>query len=167
MKNGKLFSKLSLIDLAVILLVVLIVVVAVVRIGLFGTPEEAEEQTQTVTYEKVECLVTLQYASIPAYLIGQPIHEGETLYAGGKAFGTVESVQQENATVRSKKQDGTIVTVTCKDAYNYNVTLKTTLTKKDGMLYFEKIPVAVGLGQTFVGHYYSGKAYVTSVEKIQ
>ena len=165
MKNGKLFSKLSVIDLAVILLVLLIAVVAVVRIGFFGTPEQAVEQT--VSYEKVECLVTLQFQEIEAKMLNDAMTKGETMYASGKVFGTVESFECVPATLRAKKQDGTIVTVKAKDEYNYNVTVKATLTQKDGMLYSGKIPVGVGLGQTFVTHYFSGKAYVMSVEKIQ
>ncbi|MBQ6947729.1 MAG: hypothetical protein IJN42_06735, partial [Clostridia bacterium] len=59
------------------------------------------------------------------------------------------------------------VTSDRKDAYNYIVTLKTTLTRKNGMLYFKNEPVAVGTGETFLSRYYAGKGYVISVEKTQ
>ena len=59
MKSGKLFGKLSVIDLAVIVLVILLIVAAVVRLGLFSTPDAAIESTKEVVYEKVEKQVTL------------------------------------------------------------------------------------------------------------
>ena len=166
MKNGKLFSKLSLIDLLVILLIVLILVVAVVRLGLFSTPEEAQEQIQPVTYETVECNLQARY-TISATMQGEPFTVGEKVYIATKQLGVIEKIEREPATTRVTLEDGSIVTTERQDAYNYIVTIKTKLTKKNGMLYFYEVPVNVGSGLTLISHYYSGKAYVIGVEKIQ
>ena len=64
MKNGKLFGKISLIDLAVIALIILLAVVVLVRLGFFSTPDEAIQSTQKVEYTKVEKEVTLSFPNI-------------------------------------------------------------------------------------------------------
>ncbi len=166
MKNGKLFSKFSLIDLGVILLILLVAVVAVVRLGWFSTPEEAEEQVQPVTYETVNCTVKVRF-SVSSRLLGEPFTVGERMFIGSKELGTVQSIQRETATQRVVLQDGSVVTTERKDAYNYIVTLNAALTRKNGMLYLNKDPIVVGSGKTFSTHYFSGKGYVISVEKNQ
>ena len=165
MKNGKLFSKFSVIDLAVILLILLVTVVLVIRMGWFSTPEVAVEQT--ATYETVECTVQLRFPNVTANLLSDPFTKGQALYIGNTKFGSIEQIRREAAQQRIVLRDGSVVTSDRKDAYNYIVTLKTTLTRKNGMLYFKNEPVAVGTGETFLSRYYAGKGYVISVEKTQ
>lgn len=167
MKNGKLFSKFSLIDAAVLLLIVLVLVVVVVRMGFFSTPDEAIQKTEEVKYETVDCIITIIFRNQPLYL-GEPFSEGEKIYQDGKTLGTVQSVQREIETITGILGDGTSVTATRDDAYNYTITVKSTLTKKNGMLYpGSNNPIAVGQSLYFGTHYFYGKGVIIGVEKIQ
>ncbi len=168
MKNGKLFQKLSVIDLAVILLLLMVLVVAAVRLGLFASPEKAPQQASPVSYETVKCSVQLEFQNLPANLQKNPFTEGEVIYEGSKKLGTIEKIDIVPAQATVELTDGSAVTLERKDAYNYIITVQTTLTAKDGMLRAATgNPVAVGQQLSFSTRYYYGKAFVIGVEKTQ
>lgn len=165
MKAGKLFGKLSVIDLAVIVLVILLIVAAVVRLGLFSTPDEAIESTKEVTYEKVEKQVTLAFQNVDSTMLNDPIKEGDVLTLSNKTFGTVTQVECEGYKAPETLSDGRVLTADQGDAYTYIVTVKATLTKKDGFLRGAKDePIAVGQILKFASRYFQGKATVLSIQ---
>lgn len=165
MKNGKLFGKLSVIDLLVIALVILLLVAGAVRLGFFSTPDKAIKGTQKTEYTKVEREVTVCFTGITANLLNDPVAVGETLFVSGAPFGKVNSVEKVHTTNVHTLTDGSIVTVEKPDAYNYIVKVDTTLLEKNGFLRTEKNKVvAVGETLTFVTEYFTGKATVTDIQ---
>ena len=165
MKAGKLFGKLSVIDLAVIVLVVLLIVAAVVRLGFFSTPDEAIESTQEITYEKVEKEVTLSFQNVESLMLNDPFAVGDILTLGNKTFGTVTLVEREPYTMSETLSDGSTFTADQGDAYTYNVTVKTTLTQKEGFLRGAKDePIAVGQILKFASRYFQGKATIINIQ---
>jgi len=165
MKSGKLFGKLSVIDLAVIVLVILLIVAAVVRLGLFSTPDEAIESTKEVTYEKVEKEVTLAFQNVEAIVLSDPFVPRDVLTLGNKTFGTVTQVERRSFQEPETLSDGSVLTADQGDAYTYIVTVKATLTKKDGFLRGAKDePIAVGQILKFASRYFQGKATVLRVQ---
>ncbi len=165
MKAGKLFGKISVIDLAVIVLVILLIVAAVVRLGFFSTPDEAIESTKEVVYEKVERQVTLSFQNVEAIMLSDPFAVGDTLTLSNKTFGTVTSVEKEPYIMPEALSDGTTVTADQGNAYTYIVKVKATLTQKEGFLRAAKDePIAVGQILKFASRYFQGKATIINVE---
>lgn len=165
MKSGKLFGKLSVIDLAVIVLVILLIVAAVVRLGLFSTPDAAIESTKEVVYEKVEKQVTLAFQNVEAIMLNDPFVPGDVLTLDNKTFGTVTEVTCEPYTMQETLSDGRVLTADQGDAYTYIVTVKATLTQKEGFLRAGKDePIAVGQILKFASRYFQGKATVLNVQ---
>lgn len=164
MKAGKLFGKISVIDLAVIILVLLLVVAVVVRLGFFSTPSEAIESTKEVVYEKVECEVTLSFQNVESIMLSDPLAVGDILTLSNKTFGTVTSVERQPYTMSETLSDGTTVTADQGNAYTYIVKVKTTLTQKNEFLRAAKDePIAVGQILKFASRYFQGKAIVTNI----
>lgn len=165
MKNGKLFGKLSVIDLAVIVLVILLGVAVVVRLGFFSTPDEAIESTQEVVYEKVEKEVTLSFQNVENVMLSDPFAAGDVITLGNKTFGTVTAVERTSYTMPETLADGSTLTADQGNAYTYNVTVKATLTRKDGFLRSAKDePIAVGQILKFASRYFQGKATVIKIQ---
>ncbi len=167
MKNGKLFSKISILDILIIGLILLVLAVVAVRMGFFSTADEAIQKTEQVKYETVDCLVTIRFRNQLSYL-DEPFSEGEKMYQDDKLLGTIESFTKEKETIMAILSDGSSVTATRDNAYTYNVTVKCTLTKRDGMLYpASDNPIAVGQSVFFGTHYFYDQGVVVGVEKIQ
>ena len=165
MKKGKLFGKLSVIDLAVIVLVILLIVAAVVRLGLFSTPDDAIESTQEIVYEKVEKEVTLSFQNVENVMLGDPFAVGDVITLGSKTFGTVTAVERTAYTMPETLSDGTTLTADQGNAYTYNVTVTATLTRKDGFLRGAKDePIAVGQVLKFASRYFQGKATIVKLQ---
>lgn len=165
MKNGKLFGKLSVIDLLVIALVILLLVAGAVRLGFFSTPDKAIEGTQKTEYTKVEREVTVSFAGISDIMLSDPVAVGDMMLVSGKPFGRVISVEKEPNTAAHTLSDGSVVTVEKPNAYNYIVKVKATLWEKNGFLRTEKNNVvAVGKTLTFITEYFMGNAMVRDIQ---
>lgn len=166
MKNGKLFSKFSVIDAVMVVIVLLLIVVVCVRLGFFATPDKAEEQV--VTYDTEQALVTLRFSAVSAFLKDEPFAVGDSVYQTGKYLGTVESFEKQPWTATETMEDGTSVTVEYSTAYTYIVKVKATLTDKDNFWRSASdIPITVGNLAVFHTWRFAGNAAIFGVEKIQ
>ncbi len=168
MKNGKLFSKISIIDILVILLVVVMLVAVAVRVGFFSSPDQAIEKVQSTETPTAKYTVKLRFQNITALTYEDPIQVGDAMLQSGKSFGAVKKVTRTPYQKLEALADGTTVTVDQLDAYNYTVETDVTLSQKNGTLRTAAGKmIAVGMTLEFSTQYFGGKAVIIGVEKIQ
>ena len=78
-------------------------------------------------------------------MLNDPFVPGDVLTLDNKTFGTVTEVTCEPYTMQETLSDGRVLTADQGDAYTYIVTVKATLTQKEGFLRAGKDePIAVG-----------------------
>ncbi len=165
MKNGKLFGKISVIDLAVIALIVLLLSAAVIRVVFFPTPDKAIQGTEKGTYEQVEREITLSIANVSKQLLSDPLEIGDTLMISNKVFGEVTHLERVPYTDTYALEDGTTVTVNLEYAYTYIVKVKATLLRKNGFLRTTtNDTVAVGKTLAVATEYFFAHAIVTDIQ---
>ncbi len=169
MKNGKLFGKLSWIDLVVLLFLVLLAVVTAVRFIGFRSSEAAKNSAATTeTTARVSYDITLRFLSVPTTLMQEPFAEGQGMMVRNKAFGKILSVEKEKAYRETTLADGSVEFVENAHAVNYIVTTRVSLEEKNGGLYAEGgDTVGVGKILTVCTRLYAGDAAVFRVEKTQ
>ncbi len=165
MKNGKLFGKISVIDLAVIVLVILLLTAAVIRLGFFSTPDQAIQSTQKEAYETVEREITLLVQHVNAQMLSDPFVVGDTLMISKKPFGKIMDIKREHYAAATVLEDGTTVTVNDESAYNYIIKVKASLLRKKGFLRTSKNDiVAVGETLNILSEYFHGNAIVADIK---
>lgn len=166
MKNGKLFSKFSVIDAIVAVILILLVAVICVRCGFFKTPEKAQQKVET--YETQDFYVTVAFNNITKKVRNDIMSSGQAVYLDGKKFGVVESVEKAPMESVAMMDDGTSFTTDLPGTYTYTVKIKATLTAKNNFWRSASdVTVAIGKMAKFNSCYFSGKGTVISVEKIQ
>ena len=172
MKQGKLFSKVSLIDLSIIVFLLLVLAVLVCRLALFPSANDTkdEEQKEFVAqdYEAVDCILSIKFQKVSSTLLSQPLQEGDRMLRGTYELGEITQVTREANTTTVGLTSGEAVTVERENAYNYCVEVPARLYRMDNAL---RLPdgtvVAVGQSMNFGTHYFYGKGLITGVEKIQ
>ena len=165
MKNGKLFGKISVIDLAVIALIVVLLSGAVIRLVFFPTPDKAIQGTEKESYEQVEREITLSIANVSNQLLSDALEVGDRLMVSNKVFGEITHLERAPYTGTYVLEDGTTVTVNLGYAYNYNVTVKATLLRKNGFLRTAtNDTVAVGKTLAVASEYFFAHAVVTDIK---
>lgn len=168
MKNGKLFSKLSLIDALVIAVILLLVIVTAVRFCGFSTADKAAQQTTEQTVVKEKCRITMRFDNVSGQLLRDPFFEGQPLTQKNKTLGTLISYQKVPFVEQVVLQNGKTITTKSQNAYTYTVVLEATLDRSEG----ERRTAAgeaVGVGKSFTvsSQLFSLKGTVIGVEKIQ
>ncbi len=138
-EKGRIFGKISIFDLALVLLIVF----AVFAVGI---KKEATSQTsgsdKTITYDVT--VKNIRDVSVQAiYQNMESFSDSET----GKALGEVLDVKKENAKVKSLMQDGTYDLAEYENKYDVTVTLKTTGTETNDA-YFTESGKQIVVGDT-------------------
>ena len=128
-KNGKLFGKISLVDLGII---VLIVLAAVVVVSKFSQPirsgsEQGDKIQYTVTVKKI------RDASFSAVAEGDNLYDKET----GAYVGKVVSKDKQPALDMVQKTDGTYTEAEVPQRYDMTLTLEATGRKTEGGFYMD------------------------------
>ena len=169
MKNGKLFGKLSWIDLTVILLLIALAVVVAVRFIGFRNSEAAKNSaatTETTARESYD--ITLRFYYIPVTLSRAPFEKDQGMMVRNKAFGKVLSVESEDVLRETTLADGSVEMLKDSRSKNWVVVTRVPLEEKNGGLYAESGDcVGVGKLLNVCTRYYAGEAAVIRVEKTQ
>ncbi|MCL2354104.1 MAG: DUF4330 domain-containing protein [Defluviitaleaceae bacterium] len=136
-KNGKLFGKISIIDLAVILLILVVAAGAIFR---FTSPNAAVDTGDgdisfTIRIEGVRDF-TLDY-----YFIGLPVHDRQT----NQFIGVISSIDAVPHYVHQVLHDGSVATIAMPDHITIYLGLEASARIEDGGIYAQgNYAVAVG-----------------------
>ncbi|MDR2665441.1 MAG: DUF4330 domain-containing protein [Oscillospiraceae bacterium] len=113
--RGRLFGKISVIDIVVILMAAATIFAAYAKFNVVGGPTIAVN-TVPVTYKAIIRSVRSMSAAL--------LREGDTLYSdNGFNIGKITSVDVTGATTNAPKADGTYVKVTIENRYDVELTV--------------------------------------------
>lgn len=115
-KKGRLFGKINIIDLCIILLIVSAVAVTLIKFNAAGNGGNTEKNTEIV--------YTLKVASVRDYTVNQFV-EGDNLYDDetGKYIGKIVSVEKKPDMVYVVKADGTYAISEKPERYDAYITV--------------------------------------------
>lgn len=140
MKDGKLFGKISIID---IIAVVCIVVIAFGLYAKFTSKSDAVSSTEKVDFEFVYKVNSVRDFTIDGFEKGGPFFDKETK----EYMGDVTGVRSEPAVMQVSMADGTYKQVNVPDKYDVYVTVRTT-GKVSSLGYFTNDNKFIGAGST-------------------
>lgn len=131
-KNGKIFGKINVVDLAVVLFVIAIACVMFFKFG--GHANNSSSQVN----EQIEYV--LKISDIREFTAKQFV-EGDSVYddESGKYIGKISAVKKENSKDYALKSDGTYNYTERPERYNVYVTVTTNATVKDTGYFAEGI----------------------------
>ena len=158
-KDGKLFSKISIID--VIIVLVILFMGASFILGKSNTPASTK-------VSKNESKYTLVLKAYGLYKHDrEPFSVGDNIYGNnGESIGKVTSITSENTKSNIKLSDGKYVEYANPQYFDYFLTIegKGNLTEK-GMFASGTLPLIPCNNITISSKYFSGNSIVLSVEK--
>ena len=151
-RNGRLFGKISVVDVLVIL------VVAVMALALYVTGRQAQSSTSTVnstiTYQ-------VQVRGIRTYL-AQAVKEGDYLYdqdrSSGGSLGEILSIEEEPGSSLATLDSGTMEVVPMEDSVNLLLTVKGSGIISDGRYLLNRV---YDLGVNSARNFYTPYAQFT------
>ncbi len=136
-KNGKLFGKINLFDL----LVILLVFVLIFAIGMkFSSNEETVTNTVDATYElKIE---SVRDVTVNAFHKGDNVYHFDT----NQIIGTIENIESVAATDPMNTLDGKAIEAPLENRYDVIITVKTTAVRHEtGNLMVGKVKLVEGV----------------------
>ena len=159
-KDGKLFGKISIIDIAAILIFILLAIGIFIRFS--GNPN-----IDFVSGEPIEC--TLKVANVRDYTV-TALKKGGAVYDSTtkEYIGEITSAWSEKAQVTVNMVDGTINTVDAED--RYNVYIKVSFTGKiadNGYYTASNRQIAVGAAVPISSKYAQSTSHVVEVGRAQ
>lgn len=113
-KDGKLFGKINIVDMAVILIVVLLIIGATIKFGKFNSKTE-ESTSQNIEY-KVE-VKNIRGYTVDALQIGDLVYDSQT----GISIGSITNIEKTNAKTYESLITGDVVLV--ENPYKYDVVI--------------------------------------------
>lgn len=117
-RNGRLFGKISIIDVIVILAVLVVVLAIYVKTHKPQTGSNVD--TTTIVYQ-------MQVDNMPEYML-QAIQKGDQIYdkerSTGGSLGTITDIQVSDGTYEAKLSDGTYEVVPAENHYNLLLTIQ-------------------------------------------
>lgn len=162
MKNGKLFGKLSWIDLTAVIILLMVVIVFGVRLA------RTERQTTdgAVVKNDVSYTATLKFSSV-MLPNNEPFVVGQNLTCeNGEILGKVIAVKKEPSLLKANKENGERVEYTQENLVDYLVTYQgISVTENDVLVVNNGTPLVAGQSLTVNNRLFSGKAFVLSVKK--
>ncbi|MCL2843126.1 MAG: DUF4330 domain-containing protein [Oscillospiraceae bacterium] len=147
-ETGRLFGKINVIDLGILLLVVFIAIGAFLKFAVL-------EQT-TVTIEAAPVSYTLEITNVRDWTI-RNIRVGDTLYVTGTAVGTVVGIETRPHRVAVSSNDGAVWWGDVPERYVVEVEVEGTATVSDGrFLVSRTVPLSAGTSTTVFTTRYAG-----------
>ena len=141
-KNGKLFGKINIIDLLIVLVVIAALVLVATRMFTPGEKGERVESTKvTLTYVAVDALI----GAGEAINVGDPVYEDTT----NIELGTVTSVQYEEAYQYQAGPDGEVIKVPVVGREYVTVTTEVEGHVTDNGIYVEDYLYCIGVARTY------------------
>lgn len=133
-RNGRLFGKISIIDVIVILAVV--VMAAAIYVKTHKPQTGSNVPTTTIVYH-------LKVDNLPEYML-QAIQVGDQIYdkerSTGGSLGEIMDIQVSDGTYEAKLNDGTIENVPAQGRYNLLLTIRgEALIEEDGSILLNRV----------------------------
>lgn len=113
-KNGKLFNKINIIDLCVILVIVLLIVGAVVKFGKFNS--KTEEATQS-TMEYRFAVNNIRDYTVNAFVVGDLVYDSQS----GAYIGKITNIEKNESKTYEAISTGEVIDV--KNPYRFDILL--------------------------------------------
>ena len=139
-KKGKLFGKISIIDLAVILLVIVMAIGIYLRLG--GSAADLVKETKSFTY-------TVKVENVREYTVDMLNKKGKiTDKKNEKVIGEIVDVEKQDSNFQSVTNDGRVVYTPIPERYNCIVTIRAE-GKESADSYFTADNTELSVGKTF------------------
>lgn len=123
-KKGKLFGKINIIDLCIVIFVVLAVAVAVFKFS--ATPGSISSESKTVIEYSLKVKEVREY-TVNQFKVGDNIYDDES----GKCIGKITDVKKSDAEAVGLKVDGTHKETTKPERYDVIISVETEGTVND------------------------------------
>lgn len=158
-KKGKLFGKISIIDIILVLAVIFVIVVLAMRMG-------GKVDLPFVTQPDTEYTVKLKATSLNKTDM-DPFHEGEKVYSeAGELIGTITDVEYSPNSVKKYLNSGESFDFEDPDYSDYVITVEGVGTVNDSGVMAEGTYLLIpGNNNKIASKYFNGYAIVLSVEK--
>jgi len=155
-ENGRVFGKISIIDLFVIIIAILLIIVVSLKTGL-NKSEGAASSGSPVRYTLRITGSTVDCSSI--------LKPGDTVYSSdGPAVGTIVSVTVSPAKVTSANSKGEYVTSTVDGKYDADVVIETLAAETGGRYIVGNVwEINAGTLRNYFTKYYSFSAAITEI----
>lgn len=159
-QNGRLFGKVSVIDLLVVLVVLVMAFALHIKNNELDASKTSSDANVTITFTaKVENL---------SKHIADSIQVGDTVYdkdrSSGGAIGTITDIQVLPAQVTESMRDGTFVTVTNENACNLLVTIQGSGLVSNGRYSINRVyEIGINAGRNFCTPYAIFTGCVTEI----
>lgn len=158
-KNGKIFGKISVIDLVVILVALLLIAsLCYSKFSTSGSTAAVNKQVEYSTMIKVYSILDNQR---------EPFSVGDNIYSNeGSLIGKITKIDKQNTVNKMKLYDGTYIDFAHPEYYDYYVTIEGSgsLTDK-GVFAGSSLALIPSNNILISSRYYDGNAVVLSVEK--
>lgn len=141
-KNGKLFGKVNLFDLLVIILAIILVLGITAK---FSVSKKDKAQEVTTNYE-IE-VKSVKQETIDAFTVGDLVSEK----GSGSVIGEITKIDYEDAYDLMETPDGEIINVPIENRYHLTITVESKNAAKDinGVVTVEKYKILSGKDITF------------------
>lgn len=139
-KTGKLFGKISIIDIIVVLCIIVLAFGIYMR---YTSDSDATAATERTKFQYVYKVEGVREYTLEALRKGGPVHDRETK----EYIGDVVDVRAEDAKMEISLVDGTYVTVTVPDKYDAYVTVEVD-GKYNSLGHYTAANRYIGAGQT-------------------
>ena len=158
-KKGKLFGKISIIDIILVLAVIFVVIVLAMRMG-------GQVDSPFVSQPDTEYTVRLKATSLDKTDM-DPFHEGEKVYSeAGELIGTITKVEFSPYRVKQHLASGESFDFENSDYSDYIITVEGLGTVNDSGVMAEGTYLLIpGNSNRIASKYFNGNAIVLSVEK--
>ena len=113
-KNGKLFNKINIIDLCVVLVIVLLIVGAVVKFGKFNSKTEEASQS---TMEYRFAVNNIRDYTVDAFVVGDSVYDSQS----GAYIGKITNIEKNEAKTYEAISTGEVIDV--KNPYKFDILL--------------------------------------------
>lgn len=159
--NGRLFGKISIIDVVVLL------VAAFLAVALYLKTNTMTHTSTTPTYETVTYTVICN--AIPGFVEGQ-IRVGDHIFDADNtkvgSLGEIIDIQYEPGTEMTRFEDGTVTFAPVEDSVNILLTIRGSgISAGNGFMFNRVYPLGVNANRNFCTRYTCIRGIVSSMEK--
>ena len=158
-ENGRLFGKISVIDVIVIIVVVILAAADYVKYGVLDKTS-ASVQTTPITYTAVASQVSQSNASL--------LRDGDEIYTdSGIDLGKIINVDSKPSSFASQTVDGTYVMATADGKFDVALTIEAPCSESNGRYYINRTyELSANTEQKMVTKYNSVTATIMSVDTV-
>jgi hypothetical protein len=157
-ERGRLFGKVSVIDLAVILI---ILVMAAAYYFRTNAGKDGAEISSSVEVRYEMTVREVRQTTVDLLRVGDPVYDEH-----GVNMGVIETVSHAPALIKSALTDGSYVDSTSEGRFDVTMTLKANCAVADGHIFAErKTELSIGAQIPILTKYIKTSAWITNIEQ--